>query len=761
MGFFSNTAALPAEDTKLANVAEDKIATNQEARALPWCAGRARLGLTWLCDAQNKNATPVTSTYNAGKKKKSVVTGYLYSAQLAGLICHGLVDTLHEVWIDNVKAWSGTVTRSAAYASIDIPGQAAIRFYWGAQTSADSILAGHPAYVGQCYAVFDPLTFGQDRTGAPSVEFVLSRATAVPGLSNPTNSGDVCPVHALIELLCHPRYGIGLRVSDFDLTAVQTFSNAVTAAGIWCSPLVTKATNALQVAADLQGYFDGYIRMGAAGRYSFGSASIAVDHTSTPILDSAQLTDHPEVRSASYALTPSEVRLTYTDRDRDMKEAVAVASDTASLTIHGTGTPIQLQRSYVTRQSVAQTLVATAGLRAALPEVSLSVRALYNAAVALLPGDGVRVRPWHGASFLLKCRLTKKSLARSRDCEMALTLLLDPAELTAGTPAASYTPPADTDSAPANLVFPLLRTVPSALAPGAPGNKAVVLLGARSHSLHVGFDVYKSTDNTTYDLLATLDRFAATGTLTAPFGVTLGSAMWTGLCGFAFETSPGTWNSSLDHANGIFNLAPLSGLTWGDKIRFTIGTPSYGTGPYPQLQAGVDYFVVPIDVTFFDTNVSQGFRISPTSATDTAFTFIHPGNSNGTVYWQKVTAAPTTVDATMHAVDRLAFTSQTAGQADFDRLLCFMEAGEIMSVEGYTAVSGLVMRLANPRRGRWTTATQDHASGSRLWLIYASDLRALVHASFTTGATRYFKAPTQTAYAVQDVASVGALSLVV
>lgn len=721
---FSSTANIAAPDTKLANVSTERVATNEEARALPWFAGRARLGLTWITDALNTKAEPVTQTYQAGKKKKKATVGYIYSARLAGVICHGPVDKLHEIWIDNVKAWDDGLTRGTdPYSTIDISGQASIRFYWGLQENPDADLPGHPAYIGQCWVIFDPLVFGQDRTSAPSVEFVLSRNTVLPGLANPTSADDVCPVHASMEILCHPRYGMGLRLGDFDLVSAAAFSERVTNAGIWCSPVITKATGALQVVADILGYFDGYLRNAPSGRYTFGSASLPVDYDDATILDNDQLSEHPEIRSQSYALTASEVRLTYTDRARDMKEAVAVFSDTASLSIHGTATPLQLQRRFFTRQSVAQKAAVTAGLRAALPSVMISARVLFNAGKDLLPGDGVRIRPWFGADYYLHCRVKKKELAKSTDCELLLTLMLDPADLSTGDAPDDYTPALPEDSQPEDLVEPLLRTLPAALADGAPGDKAVTLIGARSNTLTTDYNVYFSREDVTYELLASLDRFAGTGVLVAAWNV--------------------QGDFTVDTVTNVFTLN-AHGRVNGDVIGYTAGG---GVLPVP-LVAGVAYYVVSATTNTWQVSLTLGGE---------AIDIATAGTANATRGFAKLTD---TVDVDMHPVDRLGFTSQTATQAGENRLLAFI-GDEILSVEGYVAQGGNVMRLSNVRRGRFASAVAGYALGARVWIIYAADLPHLTHESFVTGETRYFKAPTQTIVAAQDVADVAALDVVI
>ncbi len=333
----------------------------------------------------------------------------------------------------------------------------------------------------------------------------------------------------------------------------------------------------------------------------------------------------------------------------------------------------------------------------------------------------MRVRPFHGAGYYLNCRVRGRTLNKSSDRELALTLILDPADLATGTAPASYTPPVPASSDPADLVHPLLRTLPTTLADAGEGDKAVALLGARSHGLHTGYDVHFSRDNATYELLATLTRFAGTGTLTSAFNAV------------------GTFTASA--ATDKITIAG-HGLANGTPLAFAIGG---GVLPAPLVE-GKTYYVV--------STATNDFKLALTVG-GSAIDLTTAGTTNAS---RKCLRVSTQLD--MHAVDRLAFAAQNSDQADDNTLLLFLE-DEILSVEGYTAAGGTLMDVANLRRGRYGTTPADHANGARGWLIYRADLVALTHVAFTTGATRYFKPVTFTATASQDIADVTAESVVI
>lgn len=443
---FRSSHRVPPPTQALTNIQPVRVNTNEEARPLPWVAGTVRLGLTWISGSMKPKATPITTTYQSGKNSTSTATvGYTYQASLAGVICSGPVDVLEAIYIDTVKVWEGPLTAVAGQSAfITIPHYGQARFYWGSDSQLpDPLLGplGHPAYRGQCYVVFDPLIFGRDRTSAPQVEFVLTRKTVIPGYANPEIAGDVCPVHAAVELATHPRYGLGIYLSDFDPSADHV-SQTLTSEGMGLSPLISNAQALPQALAEILGYFDGFLYQ-KNGRYRFGSASLPVDYAAAPVIDTEDQTDFPEIDTGTFARVSSETRLVYTDRDRDFKESVAIHHDAAAHALNGTSEPLNLQRRWITRQDVANVQVSRAGRRAALPQVSGKVMVLYSKAVTLNPGDPFKLRPFPGADYLLNCRVTRKSHRASTDSELEIGFVLDVAKQVSGVTPAPYTPPAE------------------------------------------------------------------------------------------------------------------------------------------------------------------------------------------------------------------------------------------------------------------------------------------------------------------------------
>lgn len=510
--FFRGSQNVAPPPQALTNIQPVRINTNEEARPVPWIAGTVRLGLTWIAPAIDPKAIPVTTEYQSGKSSTSTATlGYVYQAVMAGIICSGPIDVLHAIYADTVKIWEGPLEAiTGQFSVITLPGYGQCRFYWGSDSQLpDGSLEDHPAYRNQCYVVFDPLVFGRDRTSAPQMEFVLTRRTVIPRYDNPDLNGDVCPVHAAIELATHPRYGLGNYLSDFDGSGEET-SALLVAEDIGISPLINNAQSLPQALAEILGYFDGYLYQ-TGGKYRFGSASLPVDFTDALIIDTFDQTDFPRIDTGAFARVSSETRMVYSDRDREFKESVAIHHDAAAHALNGTMEPLNIQRRWITRQSVANAQVSRAGRRAALPPVSGVVMVHYSKAFDLTPGDPIKLRPFPGADYLLNCRVTRKSQRRSDDAELEIAFVLDVANQVSGITPAPYTPPEGTTYDAVAMPYERIIVLPDTF----PGGGTLAHIGVRDHGLISGYNVFHSTDDLNYSFLAQARFFATSGTLLA------------------------------------------------------------------------------------------------------------------------------------------------------------------------------------------------------------------------------------------------------
>jgi len=83
--------------------------THEQGRPLPWFAGIARLGVTWISEPWDLRSKPIIK--KVGKKRQTV--GHNYFTRAAAIICHGPVDRLDEIRFDGELVWSGPVSRGS------------------------------------------------------------------------------------------------------------------------------------------------------------------------------------------------------------------------------------------------------------------------------------------------------------------------------------------------------------------------------------------------------------------------------------------------------------------------------------------------------------------------------------------------------------------------------------------------------------------------------------------------------------------------
>jgi len=417
-----NTNTLGRPNTKLFGADSSNTSTHQEARPIPYVAGNRRVGVTWLSDAIN------VRTRSAGTSKKGGGSQKKYFADLIFAVCHGPVDRLDEVWMDNYRVWSGPITRgSEDFITITLLRGAAapyMRFYWGTETQpVDAILGAtppnigssarsvfnHPPYLGLSYGVIEQCSLGTGRAAAPQIELVVGRWPQPTGLTNtPLISNDVNAMAVFLEWWTNKRFGLGLSTDLLDLTALNTVATAITNAGFGLSPFVDRQQPARQMFTELLQYFDGWLRSNA-GKLQVGVNSPAADPSLLPVLDESNLTEEPDLKPDGYSLTFNRTNVTYSNRLRYFKESAVTWIDNANLQI--TGAPIEqtLARTWITVAFVARLAAAAAGQVAGIPTLTGQLKALQNAVKNLYPGDLVKLNYADYVSALI-LRLTEKNL---------------------------------------------------------------------------------------------------------------------------------------------------------------------------------------------------------------------------------------------------------------------------------------------------------------------------------------------------------------
>ncbi len=441
MSFGGNsTKAMPAPPQKALGLDESRASTNEQARPLPYFAGKNRLGVTWITDAFGVYAAPVVSTVGKGQ---TAVSGYNYYANLAAVVCHGPVDAIEKIFFNGDVVWEmdeedGPLERDGdIWTNLTLEGHALnpARLYWGtkAQNAGEVLGASglqHPKYPGQCILYFDQVYFGFNQTNAPNVEVIMSRYPEWPWeeITVPVNIGGDCnPVAVICELLMSPLYGLGWDVSRLDQSSLLAVAAQLAEEEIGISPYITKQTSARQLIAQICEYFDGYPLITAEGKFSLGLMRAAADVEALPLIDEAVLTEEPELDTESWRGVKTKTWVKFNDRTREYKENALSYRAPGVAQLAGDNTPQTLERMWVTNPQFAQKLAAAAGRAAALPATggSLSVRK----SAALKPGDLFRFSYAHLGIEELVMRVVSTSLSRPEAREVSLEVVLDRAYL--------------------------------------------------------------------------------------------------------------------------------------------------------------------------------------------------------------------------------------------------------------------------------------------------------------------------------------------
>ena len=267
--FNSASDILPPPPPKALGKDPSTLATDEHGRPVPYLAGRARLGLTWISEPWGVRSVPVRK--KVGKKRQTV--GYNYFASFAGMLCVGPAQTLHAIIVDDETAWEGPLNAgSNDSAEITVEGRGSLTLYWGTTTQGvDAELAGsgaeHPAYRGQCYVVFNDWLLGENRSQVPGIQFELTRLPVVSWLAVSAGlNGEVNPIAALGELMTDPRFGAGLPSSALDTVGWNAVATQLFNDGFSLSVFLDQVTRLDGLLNDFLEYLDAALYHTPAGK---------------------------------------------------------------------------------------------------------------------------------------------------------------------------------------------------------------------------------------------------------------------------------------------------------------------------------------------------------------------------------------------------------------------------------------------------------------------------------------------------------------
>jgi len=516
VSFFSNTANIPAPKQKPLGLDEERTATNEQARPVPYFAGITRLGVTYLSEAFDVSAQKVQT--RVGKKKQT--TGYNYYASFAALLCHGPIDRLDRIYFDDELVWEGPLARSGDFSDITVPGRGNVRLYWGTATQvldpvlgADTVL--HPAYRGQAYLVFDRLFFGQNRTNAPSIEVVAARWPQPSWLTtDEAIEGDANPVAVLWDLWTNARYGLGLPEDRLNLPQLNAVAEELATEGVGVSPVITRAMSYRQFLIELCECFDGHPTSDAQGR--LGLALVRAPGKVVAAIADADLVEPPDFDPQGWPDTFNETYVRFTNRDRKFKEDAVAYRDRGNFQVTQAIRGQVLSRPWVTRAAVATKIAWAAGRAAAMPVVTGTLRVRKSIASGLTPGGLFKLSFSQNGIADLVARVESITHPAPDKSEVSISFREDHGFLNADLALpAGDAPPDDTPIETAPLSHQAIVELPYALL--ADNQVRLGVLAARGDSLSTGMNLWVQQASGAYVNFGVTDNFALRGHVVAEY----------------------------------------------------------------------------------------------------------------------------------------------------------------------------------------------------------------------------------------------------
>jgi hypothetical protein len=777
MSFGGNsTKSLPAPPQKALGLDESRASTNEQARPLPYFAGKTRVGVTWITDAFDVRAEAVTSSAGKGQ---TTVRGYNYYANLAAVVCHGPVDAIEKVYFNGDVVWESQdgplECDNDIYTDITLENHSKnnARLYWGtAEQDLRPDLIGtfrpHPRYPRQCVIYFNKVYFGFNQTSAPNVELVIARYPAWPWTELEDAplvniNGDCNPVAVICELLTNPIYGLGWPVERLDQTGLLTVAAQLAAEEIGISPYITKQTGARQLIAQVCEYFDGYPLITPEGKFTLGLMRPPADVDALPLIDESMLIEEPELDTETWRGVKTKTWVKFNDRTRDYKENAFSYRAPGVAQLAGDNTPQTLERMWVTNPQFAQKLVAAAGRAAALPATGGSIRVRKSA--GLNPGDLFRFSYAHLGIEELVMRVVSRAEARPGSRDVSLEVTLDRAYLNE----TYYLPDEDeaaeeVDTSPKKFVTQSMLELPRGLADAERITLSPMVVRPNFYTTGYNIHLRQNYNLASVQFYTVVPAAFGTGTLADNYlpgsivdesytlRVTYPSALAAQLATLANEYRL------------IIQRLPPTGWKGSWMLRelmIVIGWEPEETpeGPLKYAKAAVIRARQGTQMQYAPAGQGVSFHTHPTPLVTFSYTSIGEHNRfpiHGTLhqsYPERTDLIDLTTGLVVNVTDEeVDLESPSLNNAFFNDLLLFA-GDEIISIAEVDLISTNRYRVWGIR-ARYDTVAQAHEAGEEVFLCPRKELKQLTHTSFLRGSRHTFKLQSKVLSKVLDLSEV-------
>jgi hypothetical protein len=336
--------------------------------------------------------------------------GYRYYLGIGYGLCHGDVDAVEAVYINDKSLWTGTATGGQTLL-VSKPGvfgleggvHANLTFYSGDFTQeSDPYLkaqqtAGHyPAHRGYSYVVWRGPSSGDDGHSAPGQDILyggyIGRSTSIKPIAfklrrqpNPlgasadaykaVNTAEANPALVIADLLTNEAVGMGLPVSMIDTASFIAAAQTLQTEGLGTSFIWSGAQSIEKVIQEQIDLIDCVVYS------SVETGQITIDLirddyvvAALPTVTVENASDVVSFRTRTPEDAPNEVKVSFTNISNNFKQDSALFQSLATRRIQGERTPTEV--SYpVGSMATAMKLATRDGLSSVLPLHEVTLKA--------------------------------------------------------------------------------------------------------------------------------------------------------------------------------------------------------------------------------------------------------------------------------------------------------------------------------------------------------------------------------------------------
>ena len=469
--FFMAAAAIIAptpagpEDKKASTLSDVDAPTISEGASVPVVIGSVLTGKQNVSWFGGLRSDPIT--------QQGVVTGHKYyiTAQLS--ICHGPIDDIREVRLEDTVIPTANASRTATADYwdylIDAPTllggedqeggiSGRMRLYRGTLTQTSDIEmttlvgASLPAYRGICYAVLREVYLGTSAR-LKGLSFIVEHCPnrlGVPGgrhiVSDHRDSNAVC---ALYEIMRDDFWGAGLAAEQFDTAAWLAAAEVAYAEGLGISMTLTS-----QSVEDAVSMVKKYLDAVVYEDLSTGLVTIKLireaDLSGAPSFGRGVISS-VDITRLGWGDLRNAVKMTFTDPTRNYEVGGVMALNSAALAMTGGAQDVEvLDAPGFTNREVVQTAAERLLRSLSYPLSKVEVRGNRHMA-SLRPGDAFRL-VWDRPTIDTYYRATRVEQGVLSDGGVTISAVEDVFSASAGTftppPGSTWTPDTSTPAQP-------------------------------------------------------------------------------------------------------------------------------------------------------------------------------------------------------------------------------------------------------------------------------------------------------------------------